>query len=150
MLAASELVKPLVDLMARRVKQGKAIHTDETRVPAQAEGQCRSGRIWTYVGDESNPYTVYDYTPDRTRAGPQRFLADYKGYLQADAYGGYDGIHVKGEVTEVACWAHARRKFFEVKQTDGRRAAEMLESARQLYALEDDGKALDHDARRAL
>jgi hypothetical protein len=116
----------------------------------QAEGQCRSGRIWTYVGDESNPYVVYDYTPDRTRAGPQRFLADYKGYLQADAYGGYDGIYVKGDVTEVACWAHARRKFFDAKETDGRRAAEMLEFVRRLYAVEDEAKALDHEKRRAL
>ena len=150
MLAASELVKPLVELMTKRVKQSKVVHTDDTRVPVQAEGQCRSGRIWTYVGDESNPYTVYDYTPDRTRAGPQRFLADYKGYLQADAYGGYDGIYVRGGVAEVACWAHARRKFFEAKETDGRRAAEMLEFVRQLYAVEDEAKALDHDARRAL
>jgi transposase len=150
MLAASDLVRPLIDLMTRRVKQSKVIHTDETRVPVQAEGQCRSGRIWTYVGDESNPYVVYDYTPDRTRAGPQRFLADYKGYLQADAYGGYDGIYVKGDVTEVACWAHARRKFFEAKETDGRRAAEMLEFVRRLYAVEDEAKALDHEKRRAL
>lgn len=150
MLAASELVRPLVDLMARRVKQGRVIHTDETRVPVQAERRCRSGRIWTYVGDEANPYVVYDYTPDRTRAGPQRFLAEYKGYLQADAYGGYDGIYVRGEVTEVACWAHARRKFFDAKETDGRRAAEMLELVRRLYAVEDEAKALDPDARRAL
>jgi transposase len=86
MLAASELVKPLIELMINRVKQGKVIHTDETRVPVQAEGQCRSGRIWTYIGDEGNPYVVYDYTPDRARSGPQRFLSDYNGYLQADAY----------------------------------------------------------------
>jgi hypothetical protein len=150
MLGAGELVRPLVELMARRVKRSKVIHTDETRVPVQAEGQCRSGRIWTYIGDESNPYVVYDYTPDRTRAGPQRFLTDYRGYLQADAYGGYDGIYFKGDVVEVACWAHARRKFFDAKETDGRRCAEMLEFVRQLYAVEDEAKPLDHDARRAL
>jgi len=150
MLAASELLKPLVEFMISRVKQSKVIHTDETRVPVQEEGQCRQGRIWTYIGDESNPYVVYDYTPDRTRAGPQRFLADYKGYLQADAYGGYDGIYHKGFVTEVACWAHARRKFFDAKETDGRRAVEMLEMIRQLYAVEDQAKGLDDNARRAL
>jgi transposase len=153
MLAGSELVKPLVELMARRVKQSKVIHTDETVVKVQDEkfkGRCRSGRIWTYIGDEANPYVVYDYTPDRTRAGPQRFLSDYKGYLQADAYGGYDGIYIKGDVTEVACWAHARRKFFDAQETDGRRAAEMLEFVRRLYAVEDEAKALDHDARRSL
>jgi transposase len=150
MLAAGELVKPLVGLMIDRVRKSKVIHTDETRVPVQAEGQCKSGRIWTYIGDEANPYVVYEYTPDRTRAGPQRFLNDYKGYLQADAYGGYDGIYHKGNVIEVACWAHARRKFFDAKETDGRRAAEMLAMVRDLYAVEDEAKAMDHEARRAL
>jgi len=140
MLSASELVKPLVELITASVKQSKVIHTDETRVPVQdpaVKGQCRSGRIWTYIGDEANPYVAYDYTPDRTRAGPQRFLDDYKGYLQADAYGGYDGIYHKGLVIEVACWAHARRKFFDAKETDGRRAAQMLAMVAELYAVED-------------
>jgi len=136
MLAASELLEPLVEFMISRVKQSQVIHTDETRVPVQEEGQCRQGRIWTYIGDESNPYVVYDYTPDRTRAGPQRFLAEYKGYLQADAYGGYDGIYHKGLVVEVACWAHARRKFFDVKETDHRRAGEMLRLIGRLYRIE--------------
>ncbi|HEY1683250.1 MAG TPA: IS66 family transposase [Tepidisphaeraceae bacterium] len=148
MLAAGELVKPLVQLMIDRVRKSKVIHTDETRVPVQAEKQCKSGRIWTYIGDESNPYVVYDYTPDRTRAGPQRFLAEYKGYLQADAYGGYDGIYAHGSVIEVACWAHARRKFFDAKETDGKRAAEMLAMVGDLYAVEDEAKPLDNDARR--
>jgi transposase len=153
MLAAGELVKPLVELITTRVKQSKVVHTDDTRVPVQdrtVKGKCKSGRIWTYIGDESNRYIVYDYTPDRTRAGPQRFLADYKGYLQADAYGGYDGVYHKGQVIEVACWAHARRKFFDAKETDGRRAAQMLEMVRQLYAVEDQAKPLDDDARRQL
>ena len=151
MLAAGELVKPLVELMIDRVRKSKVIHTDETRpVPVQAEGQCKSGRIWTYIGDEANPYVVYEYTPDRTRAGPQRFLNEYKGYLQADAYGGYDGIYHKGNVIEVACWAHARRKFFDAKDTDGRRSAEMLAMVRDLYAVEDEAKSLDHEARREL
>ena len=161
MLAASDLVRPLTDLMIARVKRSQVIHTDETRVPVQDEqkkGKCRQGRIWTYIGDEANPYVVYDYTPDRTRAGPQKFLSDYKGYLQADAYGGYDGIYTRGNVIEVACWAHARRKFFDAKETDGRRATQMLERVRQLYGVEaaspdsigDQVKAVDHDARRAL
>jgi transposase len=150
MLAAGELVRPLVGLMIDRVRKSRVIHTDETRVPVQAEKQCKSGRIWTYIGDEANPYVVYEYTPDRTRAGPQRFLDEYKGYLQADAYGGYDGIYHKGNVIEVACWAHARRKFFDAKETDGRRSAEMLAMVRDLYAVEDEAKALDHERRRAL
>lgn len=143
MLAASNAVKPLTDLMARRVRQSKVIHTDETRVPVQdgtTPGKCKSGRIWTYIGDDANPFVAYDYTPDRTRAGPMARLDKFGGYLQADAYGGYDGIYATG-VTEVACWAHARRKFFEAKETDGARAAQMLEFARRLYAVEDEAKA---------
>jgi transposase len=150
--AAAQLVTPLVERMTQRVRQSKVIHTDETRVPIQApgEGKCRSGRIWTYIGDPRNPYIVYDYTPDRTRAGPSNWLASFRGYLQADAYGGYDGIYCKGDVIEVACWAHARRKFFDAKETDARRAAEMLCMVRELYAVEDAAKALGNDERRAL
>ena len=143
MMSGSKLVKPLVELITTRVKQSSVIHTDETRVPVQdraVKGACKSGRIWTYIGDEANPYVAYDYTPDRTRAGPQRFLDDYKGYLQADAYGGYDGIYHKGNVSEVACWAHARRKFFDARETDGRRAAQMLAMVAELYAVEDAAK----------
>lgn len=150
--AAAQLVAPLVERMTQRVRRSKVIHTDETRVPIQApgEGKCRSGRIWTYIGDPRHPYIVYDYTPDRTRAGPSKWLATYKGHLQADAYGGYDGVYCKGDVIEVACWAHARRKFFDAKETDGRRAAEMLGMVRELYAVEDAAKALSDDERRTL
>jgi hypothetical protein len=153
MLSAGELVKPLTDLMAQRVRQSQVIHTDDTRVPVQdelIEGKCKSGRIWAYLGDLTNPYDVYQYTPDRTRAGPQGFLEKYNGYLQADAYGGYDGVYHKGLVIEVACWAHARRKFFDAKDTDGARSAAMLEMVRQLYAVEEEAKALTDDGRREL
>ena len=147
--AAGELVRPLVELMAKRVRQSRVVHTDDTRVPIQApgEGKCKQGRIWTYIGDRDYPYVVYDYTPDRTRAGPTNWLREYKGFLQADAYGGYDGIFHSGAI-EVACWAHARRKFFEAKETDGKRAAAMLTFIRDLYSIEDDAKLLSDDERR--
>lgn len=150
--AAGELILPLVTLMADRVKQSRVIHADETVVPVQAPGtgRCRKGRIWTYIGDHQNPYIVYHYTPDRTRAGPSTWLAGYRGYLQADAYGGYDEIYHKGGVTEVACWAHARRKFFDAKSTDGRRSAEMLAMVGELYDVERRAKDLDESARREL
>jgi transposase len=151
MAAAGELLRPLVELMIQRVRLSKVIHTDDTRVPIQAPGQkkCRSGRIWTYLGDRDHPYIVYDYTPDRTRAGPAGWLRGFKGYLQADAYGGYDGIYASGAI-EVACWAHARRKFFEAKETDGRRAARMLTFVRELYAVEEEAKSLSDEDRREL
>lgn len=138
MAAAGELVKPLVALMASRVKQSRVIHTDDTTVPIQSPGeqQCRKGRVWCYLGDEANPYNVYDYTPSRKRDGPATWLAGYEGYLQADAYGGYDGIYHAQGVVEVACWAHARRKFYDAQDSDGKRAAEMLTLIGELYALE--------------
>lgn len=151
MAAAGELVKPLVAILAERVKRSRAIHTDDTPVPIQSPGekQCRQGRIWCYLGDEANPYTVYDYTPRRTRDGPARWLAGYSGYLQADAYGGYDGIYIAQGATEVACWAHARRKFYDAKDSDGLRAAQMLALIGELYALEREAKHADEAARRA-
>jgi transposase len=138
MRAAGELVLPLVELMAARVRQSRVVHSDDTTVPIQSPGQkqCRKGRIWCYLGDEENPYTVYDYTPNRKRDGPQSWLAGFTGYLQADAYGGYDGIYHTGGVTEVACWAHARRKFYDAQDSDAKRAAEMLTLVGDLYRIE--------------
>jgi transposase len=150
--AGGELVKPLVELMIARVKASRVIHTDDTRVPIQSPGEkkCRSGRLWTYIGDGDHPYIVFDYTPDRSRAGPQTWLGDYRGYLQADAYGAYDGIYAPGHVQEVACWAHARRKFFEALETDRHRAGQMLLFVRELYAVEERAKELAEAQRLAL
>lgn len=165
MAAAGVLARPLVDLLIQRVRRSRVIHTDDTTVPVQerglvtadGRGKCKTGRIWTYLGDGANPYIVYQYTPNRSRAGPAAWLSEYQGYLQADAYGGYDGIYAGQAVTEVACWAHARRKFFDAKETDGKRAAQMLSLVRELYAVErgadeptDQARALDDDARREL
>jgi transposase len=152
MRAAGDLVAPLVDLMASRIRQSRAVHTDDTTVPIQSPGakQCRKGRIWCYLGDEANPYTVYDYTPSRSRDGPARWLAGYSGYLQADAYGGYDGIYHAQGVTEVACWAHARRKFYDAQDSDRQRATRMLILIGELYAIEREAKDADEATRRAL
>lgn len=152
MRCAGELVKPLVELMAERVRASRVIHTDDTPVPIQAPGkkQCRQGRIWCYLGDEQHPYTVYDYTPSRSRAGPAQWLADYQGYLQADAYGGYDGIYHAQGVTEVACWAHARRKFYDAQDSDEEHSAQMLALVGQLYQVERESKELSDALRLAV
>lgn len=139
---AGELVTPLVELMSDRVRASRVIHTDDTVVPIQSPGakQCRKGRIWCYLGDEPNSYTVYDYTPSRSRDGPAKWLAGYDGYLQADAYGGYDGIYHAQGVTEVACWAHARRKFYDAQESDEKRSIQMLALVGELYAIEREAK----------
>jgi len=152
MAQAAQLLDPLVKLMAQRVKQSKVIHTDDTPVPVQHKGagKTRTGRFWVYLGDAAQPYIVYDYTPTRSRDGPVSWLANYTGYLQADAYAGYDEIYRSGKVIEVGCWAHSRRKFFEAGPTDARRSLSVLTWIRQLYAIEKTAKEMNDDQRAAL
>jgi transposase len=135
MKAAADIVRPLYDLICRRVRQSAVLHTDDTTVPVMDEGHCRTGRLWDYVGDELHPYIAYDYTPTRNRHGPLAWLGDWKGYLQADAYAGYDAVYARG-VIEVACWAHCRRYFFEAQESDSIRSAQMLGMIQKLYAVE--------------
>ena len=114
MRAGADLASPLYELMKQGVLGSKAIQTDDTPVPVLDPElpHTRTGRIWTYVGDSEHPYTVYDYTPNRSRDGPEEFLKEFRGYLQADAYSGYDHFYKEPErgIDEVACWAHVRRK----------------------------------------
>jgi len=137
---AAELLAPLVLVMKQRAKQSKALQTDETIVPVQEKKQCRKGRMWVYIGDPANPYFVFEYTIDRTNEWPVAWLEGFTGFLQADAYSGYDAVYRGGTVIEVGCMTHGRRKFFDAKDTDARRSGEMLEMMRQLYAIEDEAK----------
>jgi transposase len=139
--SAAELLRPLYELMRLRVMLSAVMWTDDTPVTVLAGGEegSRKGRFWTYVGDDENPYSVYDFTMSRSRDGPQKFLKDFRGYLQADAYAGYDAIFLGSgeEVVEVACWAHARRKFFDSVTNYPRQSHQVLEWIWQLYDIED-------------
>jgi hypothetical protein len=98
------------------------------------------GRFWTYVGNGEYPYSVHDFSLNHSRDGPQRFLQDYRGYLHADAYTGYDAIYLgsQSKILEVACWTHyARRKFFDAWTNNTGQAYQVLEWIRQLYDLEE-------------
>src|SRR5690606_35453459 len=134
-LTVADKLQPLIDTMRREVLASSVIHTDDTPVRVQATGRDRpfTGRFWVYVSDGAHPYTVYDYTPTRRRDEPAAFLDGYTGYVQADAFGAYDGIYATGDVIEVARWAHALRKFHEARSTDSNRAHRMLAWIRQLY-----------------
>jgi transposase len=138
MARSAELLTPLYDLMVKRVLQSKVIHTDDTTVPVwdPTLPKTRTGRFWDYIGDVRNPYVVYDYTPRRTRDGPERFLKGFRGYLQADAFSGYDRMCAGPNVIEVACWAHVRRKFFESRTSAPVLAHAALARIRQLYKIE--------------
>src|SRR5277367_408958 len=144
--AAAELLEPLYELQRRLVLQSAALWTDDTPVTVLVGGEAgsRQGRFWTYIGDDAHPYSVYDFTMSRGRDGPQSFLQNFRGYLPADAYGGYDGIFLRpgSEIVEVACWAHARRKFFDAQKSSPREAHQVLDWIGQLYDIEDRARPL--------
>jgi len=156
MRACADLVSPLYELMKQQVLGSKAIQTDDTPVPVLDPDlpHTRTGRIWTYVGDGEHPHTVYDYTPNRSRDGPEEFLKAFRGYLQADAYSGYDHFYEEPErgIEEVACMAHVRRKHWEAQSSDLMRSTVMLAYIRLLYDVEREARdqKLGSDARQTL
>ncbi len=145
MAAAAELLTPLYQLLVGHVLASRVLHTDDTTVPVRDETQSshRYGRLWDYVGDPTHPGVVFDYTATHARDGPAEFLKGFRGYLQADAYGVYDGIYAgsNGAIIEVACWAHARNKFRDAQLSDPQRAVAVKAWVRKLYDVEDEAKA---------
>lgn len=141
-LATAEFLQPLYTLAVRVVLASRVIHTDDTSVKVRDAWQKRmyTGRFWPYVGDPLHPLTVFDFTTTRQREGPAAFLKDYRGYLQADAFNGYDGIYLEsqGRIVEVGCWAHARRKYHESRRLDSVRMETALAWISKLYAVEKD------------
>jgi transposase len=152
--AAAKLLEPLYELQRRLVIQSAVMWTDDTPVTVLVGGEAgsRQGRFWAYVGDDAHPYSVYDFTMSRRRDGPQQFLQTFRGYLHADAYAGYDAIFLgsKNKIIEVACWTHARRKFFDARNNYPREAHQVLQWIGQLYDIEDRARELPAEARREL
>jgi transposase len=128
--ATAELLRPLYDLQRQRVVQSSVMWTDDTKVTVLGGNKGSfQGYFWAYIGNDEQPYSVYDFTTSRSRDGPLRFLEGFSGYLHADAYAGYDAMFsdVGSNVAEVACWAHARRKFFDAVGNYPREAHQVLE-----------------------
>jgi transposase len=129
---------PIVAAMKRCVRTSGHVHTDDTPVtvldPSVQPVGSRRGYMWVYIGDRGD--VVFDYTTSRKRDGPESFLKGYRGYLQADAFAGYNRICAGGDVVEVACWAHARRKFFDAQGAHGPEARRVLTLIGRLYAVE--------------
>jgi len=151
--SVADLLDLVYRVMVADVLRSQVIHTDDTSVRVQAqhsESETGKVRLWPYIGDEDHPHVVFDYTTSRKRDGPAAFLAGFKGYLQADAYIAYDGIFAGGEVHEVACWAHARRYFYEARDHDPKRSAVVLALIQDLFKIEERGKRVSPEARLAL
>jgi transposase len=147
--AASALLEPLVTAISRHVLSGDKVHADDTRVPVLCPGRgtTRQGRLWTYVrddrsaADETPPAVWFAYSPDRKGEHPRRHLRDFKGVLQADGYAGFDRLYNEADpahpIKEAACWAHVRRKFYDIQiATDSPIAREALARIGELYGIE--------------
>ena len=151
--ATAELLWPLYDLQRELVLQSSVMWTDD--IPITVLGGPKGsfqGHFWTYIGDRKHPYSVYDFTTNHSRDGPASFLQSYSGYLHADAYTGYDAIFLApgSSIIEVACWSHARSRFFNAVRSHPRESHQVLEWIRQLYDIEDRAHDWSVDARREL
>jgi transposase len=148
------LLRPVYELIRVHVFAGDRVHGDETPVPVLAKHQTRKGRLWAYVRDEkpfagpAPPAAVFFYSRDRTAEHPERHLCDYAGILQADAYAGFNRLYEAGRkpgpITEASCWAHGRRKFFELADVTAKARGELaviaplaLEAVKRIDAIFD-------------
>jgi transposase len=150
----ADLLKLLYGSAKEVLFQSKVIGTDDTGVKVLDVKLpfARTGRIWPYYGDRDHPVILYDYTATRERAGPEEFLQGYRGYLQADAYGGYDAFFkdpARGLI-EVGCWAHARRYYHRALDSDQPRMGPALLLIAQLYRVEKHARPLTAEDRLRL
>ncbi|MFT4543448.1 MAG: transposase [Planctomycetota bacterium] len=134
---SAELLEPLHTAIKEKVMSSDIAFTDDTTVKLvnpKGQGGSGIGRVWIYLDKSGNHF--YDFTETRERDGPVKILRDLKGYLHADAYPGYDTLYKSGDIIEVACWAHARRKFETAATSDPKLSDEILGFIGDLYALE--------------
>src|SRR3984957_19796068 len=146
----ADVVEPLYQRMAERVRKSHVVATDDTVQPMLSPGQTQPARMWVYVGDEANPYNVFDFTLNRSREGPKEFLKDYTQVLLADAYGGYNGVVAGNAITRAGCWSHARRKFVEAEKSAPEIAREAVDLIGRLFAVEKQAKDMSVAERLAL
>src|ERR1035437_5220571 len=153
----SQLLAPLVEALRRHVLSAAKLHANDTPVPvlAPGNGKTKTGRLWTYVRDdrpagEATPAAVwFAYSPDRKGEHPQAHLGNFTGTLQADGYAGFDAVYETGRIQEAACWAHVRRKFYDLHVAHKSPvAAEAIERIAALYAIEKEIRGHPAEQRR--
>jgi transposase len=153
------LLQPLVDALGRYVMTAGKLHADDTPVPilAPGNGKTKMGRLWTYVRDDrpaadsAAPAVWFAYSPDRKGEHPERHLRQFRGTLQADAYAGFQQLYENGRIQEAACWAHVRRKFYDLQQSHASPVStEALERIAALYAIEREIRGRPPEQRRTV
>lgn len=150
---SAEMLTPVVAAIRRSILGSAVINTDDTGIVVQdgaERGGSKKSFLWVYIGDQDE--AVFDFTKGRTRDGPLLWLGDFRGYVQADAYSGYDALFRKAGIVEVGCWAHARRKFFDALDTAKDAAGDAIAAIRELYLVEREAKesSLDVESLAAL
>jgi transposase len=156
---ASQLLEPLVEALRRYVTAASKLHADDTPVPvlAPGNGKTKTGRLWTYVrddrpaGDTAAPAVWFAYSPDRKGEHPERHLEKFRGTLQADAYAGFNQLYENGRIEQAACWAHVRRKFYDLEQAHASPVArEALQRIGTLYGIEEQIRGRPPEQRRTV
>jgi transposase len=153
---SSSLLRPLGEALARHVLAAAKVHADDTPIPVlkPGAGRTKTGRLWTYVrddrpaADETPPAVLFRYSPDRKGQHPQTHLKTFRGILQADAFAGFNALYGK-HIVEAGCWAHVRRKFYDLTQAGpAPLAEEALQRIAALYAIEADIRGQPPDERK--
>jgi len=159
--AATSLMRPLIEALGEYVFSGEKLHADDTPVPvlAPGTGKTKIGRLWTYVRDDrpsgsTDPPAVFlRYSPDRKGEHPRAHLESFRGILQADGYAGFNGLYERPvqPLIEAACWAHVRRKFYDIfAATASPSAAEALQRIGALYEIEAQIRGRDRAERQRM
>jgi transposase len=155
----SRVLAPLVEAVRKYALRAEKLHGDDTPVPvlAPGNGSTKTARLWTYVRDDrpaadpAAPAVWFAYSPDRKGDHPQQHLKGFQGILQADGYAGFNRLYEEGGISEAACWAHVRRKFYDLHEAHKSPvAAEALRRIAALYAIEDQIRGRSPDERREI
>jgi len=154
---SAQLLEPLVQALRRYVTAASKLHADDTPVPvlAPGNGKTKTSRLWTYVrddrpaGDTASPAVWFAYSPDRKGEHPERHLEKFRGTPQADAYAGFNQLYENGRIEQAACWAHVRRKFYDLEQAHASPVArEALQRIGALYGIEEQIRGRPPEQRR--
>jgi transposase len=153
----SRTLRPLVEALKQYVLSAEKLHGDDVPVPVlePGNGKTKTGRLWAYVredrpsGSDAASAVWFVYSPDRKGEHPAGHLKNYRGILQADGFAGFNRLYETGAIVEAACWAHARRKFFDLHQGHASPVAkEALDRVAQLYGIEKEIRGRSPDDRR--
>jgi len=150
MARCAELLEPIAEEIRREILASPIVNTDDTPVTIarSSSGGSRQGRVWAYLNQQGRHW--YEFTESRRRDGPARVFKDFKGYIQADAYGGYDRLFLPGGATEVGCWFHARQGFIKAEATDPVLSREAIERIGRLFQIEEAARGLCAEDRARL